>query len=139
MKAALKHRDVVGHAQQGRGNLPLGESRQLWYIATQTQPPPVVEDIHQQEETALSAEPLSGEAQDKHTFSLILPPSLWLCGVDEMEEWKIPLQYTIERGGSPGTMMCPLRVSWILHQNSIEGRHPSDDPCGSLQHHCPKS
>lgn len=33
-KSSLRHRDIIGHGQQGRGGFGFGESRPFWHNAT---------------------------------------------------------------------------------------------------------
>ncbi|XP_049901864.1 uncharacterized protein LOC126391274 [Epinephelus moara] len=59
-KSALKHRDIVGHVQKGRGGLGLGESQPSWYKATPAQwRGLVVEEVCRQEQAARCARAVS--------------------------------------------------------------------------------
>ena len=52
-KSALKHRDIVGAVQRGRGGLGLGESEPSWHKASPAQRRClVVEEVRREEQAA---------------------------------------------------------------------------------------
>ncbi len=59
-KSALRHQDIIGHVQQGRGVFGLGESRPLWHKATPFQRRIlVVGEVRQQEQAMICAKAIS--------------------------------------------------------------------------------
>lgn len=63
-KSAIKHRDIIGHVQQGRGGLGLGDSRPSWHKSTISQHRKlVVEEVCWQEQAMRWAKAVS---QAKH-------------------------------------------------------------------------
>ncbi|KAK0140713.1 hypothetical protein N1851_022295 [Merluccius polli] len=55
-KAALRHRDIVGQVQEGRGGLGLGASTPTWSKATPSQRRKlVVQEVHREEEAGSTA------------------------------------------------------------------------------------
>lgn len=60
----LRHRDIVGFVQQGRGGFGLGESRPSWHKAAPSQRRDlVVEEVSQQEQAAKCAKAVSQAKQ----------------------------------------------------------------------------
>ncbi len=63
-QSALRHQDVVGHIQRGRGGLGTGESRPSWHKATPTQRRGlVVEEVHWQEQAVRCAKAVTQAKQ----------------------------------------------------------------------------
>ena len=59
-KADLKHHDIVGLVQQGRGGFGLGESRPTWHKAAPSQRSgPVAEEVHWQEQATRCSKAVS--------------------------------------------------------------------------------
>ncbi|XP_063058330.1 uncharacterized protein LOC134451862 [Engraulis encrasicolus] len=71
-KSSLKHRDIVGHVQRGRGGLGLGESKPAWCKASPLQRRGlVVEEIRREEQAARCARAISQGKQGR-----------WMCWED---------------------------------------------------------